>query len=163
MVMLAELPGEFAPRCMRRAPSALLASTLRHDLFSPPRGFHAVPDFAPREALVEDCCPKCHSTDTDADNPYSPHRWCNECAAYIARNPGKSDLAGLILASHLADALDSYVFPERELRPRELAALVEHAAYLHLQVAELHETGAGEAHERVPSGPPAATPGAGTS
>jgi hypothetical protein len=94
------------------------------------------------DALVDGCCPRCHSTDIDTEHDYS--RWCNECAMYILKDdPTRfkdSPLPRLILASHLADALTSYDFPEREVKPRELAALVDHAAYLHMQVRELTET-----------------------
>lgn len=100
------------------------------------------------EALVEDCCPRCHSTDLDFKSDHQAV-WCNECAEYILRDdrtvcPNNHTLPRVTLASHLADALESYGDPKREVKPRELRALVDHAAYLHLQVAELNETLAAE-------------------
>lgn len=102
------------------------------------------------EALVEDCCPRCHSCDLDFEaDAVKRTVWCNECGEYILTDsvretPNNRMLPRLINVSHLEDALQSYDDPRRELKPRELAALVEHAAYLHMQVAELNETLAAE-------------------
>jgi hypothetical protein len=95
------------------------------------------------DALVEDCCPRCHSTDLNFESDHLAV-WCNECAEYILRDdptvyPNNRTLPRITLASHLNDALKSYDDPKREVKTRELAALVDHAAYLHMQVRELAE------------------------
>lgn len=96
------------------------------------------------DAMVDGCCPTCHSTDIEKECTGAPGYWCNECAAYFLNNsplvfPGSTE-PRVTTASHLNDALKSFDHPEREVNRRELSALVDHAAFLHMQVRELTET-----------------------
>jgi hypothetical protein len=87
------------------------------------------------DALVEGCCPWCHSAEIDRSVDLSPYGGrCRNCGTLI------DDAGELEYASHLADALKCYDSPLRKIERHEVAALVEHAAMLHMQVRELTET-----------------------